>query len=206
MAACGGVEEQLHQYLISALDRVQILDMGAFVTKTQHATRKVKCVEHFMTFQGSAIPSVLWVSCVLFRFNTSDIYSHLSNVLHYFSLFPVLHFPNNYAIFCSLLSLFQFPYSSCVAISCLSNLFLMFSLLSIRCTLSPFRWQFYKLQTDKDTRPCLATYFSIPSATVDERGGLSRPKAQLRWQTEFLMISSVYVNNRINPSVIVNTY
>ena len=68
--------------LISALDRGQILDVGVFITKTQHATREVKRVEHFIACQGSAIPSVLWVSGVLFHINTSDIYSHLSNVLH----------------------------------------------------------------------------------------------------------------------------
>jgi len=59
---------------------------------------------HFIAIQGSATPSVLWVSCVLSHINKSDIYSHLSNVLHYFSLFLVLHFPNNYASFYSLLS------------------------------------------------------------------------------------------------------
>jgi len=71
--------------------------------------------------------SVLWVSCVLIYINTSDTYSHISNVLHYFPLFPVLQFPNRYASFCSLLSLFQFPYSSYVVISYLSNFSLKFS-------------------------------------------------------------------------------
>ena len=49
--------------------------MVAFVTKTQHATGKVKRVEYFVAFQGSAILSVLWVSCVLFHINTRDTYS-----------------------------------------------------------------------------------------------------------------------------------